>query len=84
MLDLLTLQGSSPRIQRCLQEEELCKTTLTCHFALDVVYMSIEWKRNEQCFLRKPNLGTLWTPASLLHDEAIYAASGVVSEVWRF
>ena len=25
------------------QEEELCKTALTCHFALDVICMSMEW-----------------------------------------
>ena len=29
------LQGSSPEIRQCLKEEELCKTALTCHFALD-------------------------------------------------
>ena len=42
MLELFTLQGSSPKIQQCLNDEELCRTALTCHFALDVVYMSGE------------------------------------------
>ena len=36
-------QGSSPKIQQCFKEGELCKTALTCHFALDDVYMSMEW-----------------------------------------
>ena len=39
MMELLTLQGSGPRIQWCLQEEELCKTALTYHFALDIIFM---------------------------------------------
>ena len=43
MLELFTLQGGSPKIQQCLKEEELCKTRLTCHFVLDVIYMSMEW-----------------------------------------
>ena len=42
---------------KCLQEEELFRTALTCHFALDVIYMSMEWKRRGQCFLRKQNVG---------------------------
>ena len=29
--------------QQCLEEEELSKTGLTCYFALDVTYMSLEW-----------------------------------------
>ena len=41
-LDRFTLQGSIPRIQQCLKEEEVCKTALTCHFALDVIYVSME------------------------------------------
>ena len=52
-----TVCWTSPRIQRCLQEEELCRTTLTCRVALDVIYMSMEWQRREQCFLRKHKLG---------------------------
>ena len=43
VLDLLTLQGNSPSIQWCLQEEEQCRTALTCHFGLDIIYMSMEW-----------------------------------------
>ena len=42
-LGLFTLQESSPRIQQCLKEEAVCKTALTCPFALDVIYMSMEW-----------------------------------------
>ena len=41
-LGLFTLQGSSTRIQQCLKEEDVCKTALTCHFALDVIDMSME------------------------------------------
>ena len=47
----LALQGSSPRIQQCLKEEEVYKTALTCHFALDVIYISMGWvvrKRKEK------------------------------------
>ena len=29
--------------QDCLKEEEFCKTALACHFAQDVIYMSMEW-----------------------------------------
>ena len=43
LLELFTLQGSSPKIQRSLKEEKLCKTALTCHFALDVIKMTMEW-----------------------------------------
>ena len=32
LLDLLTLEGSSPRIQLCLQEEEPCRTALDVPF----------------------------------------------------
>ena len=47
---LLTGTSEAPRIfslsfdksKQCLKEE-LCKTTLTCHFARDVIYMSMEW-----------------------------------------
>ena len=42
-LGLFTLQGSSPRKQQCLKVEEVCKTALTCHFAVDVIYVSVEW-----------------------------------------
>ena len=38
LLQLFTFQGSSPMLQQCLKEEELCKTALTCQFALDVIY----------------------------------------------
>ena len=38
LLELFTLQGSSPKIQQSLKEEELCKTALTCSFALDVIW----------------------------------------------
>ena len=42
-LGLFTLQESNTRIQQCLKEEKVRKTALTCHFALDVIYMSMEW-----------------------------------------
>ena len=34
-----TFHGSSPKIQQCMKEQELCKTSLTCHVALDVIYI---------------------------------------------
>ena len=43
LLELFTFQGSSPKILQRLKDEELCKTELTCHFALGVIYMSMEW-----------------------------------------
>ena len=43
LLELFTFHGSSPKIQQCLEEEELCKKALAYHFALDVIYMSMEW-----------------------------------------
>ena len=30
---------------------------MTCHFTLDVLYMSMEWQRRGQCFLKKQNFG---------------------------
>ena len=39
LLELLTFQGSNPKMQQCLKEEEQCKRALTCHFALDAIYM---------------------------------------------
>ena len=42
-LGFFTLQDSCPKIQQCLKEEEVCKAALTCHFALDVSDMSMEW-----------------------------------------
>ena len=32
----------SPFLQKNLQEEELCKVALTCHFALDVLFPCTE------------------------------------------
>ena len=42
VLEFFTFQGSSTRIQQCMKEEKLCKIALTCHFAFDVTYMSVE------------------------------------------
>ena len=41
LLKLFTFQGRSPKIHQFLKEEELCKTALTYHFAIDVIYMSM-------------------------------------------
>ena len=36
MLELFTLWEISPRLQQGLEDWELCRVALTCHFALDV------------------------------------------------
>ena len=41
LLELLTLPGSSPAIQRGVYDWELCRVALSCHFALDVICMSM-------------------------------------------
>ena len=41
ILDLFTLQVCSPALQQYLQEEEVCKVTSSCNFAVDVIYMSM-------------------------------------------
>ena len=41
------MPGSSPPIQPSLQDWEVCRTALSCHFALDILYMSMEWKAGE-------------------------------------
>ena len=38
MLELFTLQGSSPVLQYDLEDWEICKAALSCHFALDVIF----------------------------------------------
>ena len=43
LLEAPTLPGSSPVIQQSLQDKEVCRVALSCHFALDVLYMSMEW-----------------------------------------
>ena len=47
ILELFTLQGSSPVPQRCRQEE-VCRVAVSCHFALDSIYMSMEWWAGER------------------------------------
>ena len=39
LLELLTLPGSSPAMQRGVRDLELCRVALSCHFALDVIYL---------------------------------------------
>ena len=36
MLELFTLWEISPRLQQGLEDWEVCRVALTCHFALDV------------------------------------------------
>ena len=36
MLELFTLWEISPRLQQALEDWEMCRVALTCHFALDV------------------------------------------------
>ena len=38
ILDIFTLQGSSLLLQYDLEDRELCRIALSCHFALDVIY----------------------------------------------
>ena len=39
MLELFAHHACSPVLQRCLQEEDVWKAALSCHFALDVFSM---------------------------------------------
>ena len=42
LLELLTLPGSIPAMQRGTYDWELCRVALSCHFALDVMHMAME------------------------------------------
>ena len=42
LLELFTMPGSSPAIQQSLQDWEVCRVALSCHFALDILFMSME------------------------------------------
>ena len=39
LLEVLTIPGSSQAIQQSLQDWEVCRVALSCHFALDILYM---------------------------------------------
>ena len=43
LLEALTMPGSSPAMQHSLQDWEVCRVALSCHFALDILHMSMEW-----------------------------------------
>ena len=43
LLELLTMPGSSPEIQQSLQDWEVCRVALSCHFSLDILYLSMGW-----------------------------------------
>ena len=43
LLEVLTMPGSSPAIQQSLQDWEVCRVALSCHFARDILYMSMKW-----------------------------------------
>ena len=38
--EALTMPGPSPAIQQSLQDRKVCRVALSCHFALDILYMS--------------------------------------------
>ena len=38
MLELFTLQGSCPLLQYQLEDWEICRVALSCHFASDIIY----------------------------------------------
>ena len=43
LLEARTMPGSSLVIQQSLQDWEVCRAALSFHFALDILYMSLEW-----------------------------------------
>ena len=43
LLGAHTMPGSSPPKQHSLQDCEVCRMALSCHFVLDILYMSMEW-----------------------------------------
>ena len=43
LLEELTMPCSSPAVQQSLQDWEVCRVALSRHFALDILYMSMEW-----------------------------------------
>ena len=43
LLELSTMPGSSPAIQQCLHDWEVCRVALSCHFSLDILCLSMEW-----------------------------------------
>ena len=42
LLEVLTMPGSSPATQQSLQDWEVCRVALSCHFALNILYLSME------------------------------------------
>ena len=68
-LGLFTLQGSSPRIQQCLKEEEVCKTARTCHFALDVLQQEMEQELLEKTCVKHAD-GSPRSPSRLEQDDS--------------
>ena len=42
VLHLFTFPGCSPALQQGLDNWELCRVALSCHFALDVIYAFTE------------------------------------------
>ena len=43
LLELFAFPGSSPASQRHMREEEIGLVALSCHFALDVRFLSMNW-----------------------------------------
>ena len=49
LLESLMFPGCSPAIQCWMRQEEVCLAALSCHFALDVIFLSLEhWSREEE------------------------------------
>ena len=43
LLEALTMPRASPVIQQSLQGQEVCRVAVSCPFALDIMYLSMEW-----------------------------------------
>ena len=41
-LEVLTMSGSSPALHQSLQDWEVCRVALSCHFAPDTPHVSVE------------------------------------------
>ena len=62
LLEALTMPGSSPAIQQSLQDWEVCRLALSCHFALDILYSG---KQDSDCLAaQKTRYARLCVPVS--------------------
>ena len=74
----LTMPGSSPAIQQSLQDWDVCRVALSCHVALDTLYMSMEWQAVERlprrpkitvCEIVRTHIKVLKAGEQLLHAQ---------------